>query len=170
MSETGHEAMAELAAPSEEHERLEAFVGTFRSEVKIWMGPGDPTVTTGVMVNERDLGGRFLRQTYQGDDVEGPFPSFSGRGYWGYNKVDGRWEGFWIDNASTIMQIEQGSLDDSGRVWTMSGELTNPQTGRPVRKRSVITLHDADHHTMEMYFESPEGEMKGMEISYRRRA
>ena len=72
---------AALAAPTEEHAKLEAFVGTFAAEVKIWMGPGEPTVTTGVMTNSMDLGGRFLRQSYQGDTVEGPFPSFAGRGY-----------------------------------------------------------------------------------------
>ena len=57
-----------------------------RREVKIRMGPGEPSITTGVMTNSMDLGGRFLRQSYQGDAVEGPFPSFAGRGYWGYNK------------------------------------------------------------------------------------
>ena len=72
---------AALAAPTEEHTKLQAFVGTFAAEVKIWMGPGEPVVTTGVMTNSMDLGGRFLRQTYQGDAAEGPFPSFAGRGY-----------------------------------------------------------------------------------------
>ena len=165
---SGHDDFAALAAPTEEHERLAAFVGTFRSEVKMWMGPGEPMVTTGTMVNELDLGGRFLRQTYEGDASDGPFPSFAGRGYWGYNTVDGRWEGFWIDTASTVMQTEAGTLDAGGRVWTMEGTMTNPQTGKPVVKRSVITLVDEDHHTMEMYFETPDGESKGMEIRYRR--
>ena len=98
---------AALAAPTEEHTQLEAFVGKFAAEVKIWMGPGEPMVTTGVMTNSMDLGGRFLWQTYQGDAVEGPFPSFAGRGYWGYNKTDKRWEGFWIDTGSTVMQVER---------------------------------------------------------------
>ena len=163
-----NDAFAQMAATTEEHARLEPFVGTFKSEVKMWMAPGEPTVSTGTMVNELDLGGRFLKQTYEGDQAEGPFPNFAGRGYWGYNKVDGRWEGVWMDTASTVMQTEQGSLDDSGKVWTMRGEMTNPQNGATIVKRSVITLVDDDHHTMEMFFESPEGEMKGMEISYRR--
>ena len=33
----------------------------------------------------------------------------------------------------------------------------------------VITLIDEDHHKMEMFFESEQGEMKGMEIEYERR-
>ncbi len=160
---------AALAAPTEEHARLEPFVGTFAAEVRLWMGPGDPMIMTGTMVNEWDLGQRFLRQTYEGDEVEGPFPAFAGRGYWGYNKIDGRWEGFWIDTASTVQQIEHGTLDASGRVWTMLGDMTDPGSGQPLRKRSVITLIDADRHRLEMFFETPEGESKGMQIDYARR-
>ncbi len=159
---------AALAAPNEEHTRLEAFVGKFTAEVKIWMGPGEPMVTTGVMTNSMDLGGRFLRQTYQGDDVEGPFPSFAGRGYWGYNKTDQRWEGFWIDTGSTVMQFEHGQVDESGSVWTLTGEMTDPITGQSMVKSSVITLIDPDHHSIEMYYETPEAKTKGLEIHYRR--
>jgi len=160
------EDFAAMAAVTEEHERLAALAGTFRAEVKMWMGPGDPMVTTGTMVNERDLGGRFLRQTYTGDASEGPFPNFEGRGYLGFNKITGQYEGFWIDNASTMMQTEAGSAD--GDVWTMVGDLPNPQGGGSMTKRSVITLQDEDRHTMEMFFDSGDGESKAMEINYTR--
>ena len=164
------EDFAAMAAPSEQHALLRPFEGRFSAEVRIWMGPGDPMVSTGVMTNEFDLGGRFLRQTYVGDPSEGPFPEFEGRGYWGYNKVDGVWEGVWIDTASTVMQIEKGDVDETGKVWTMGGEMTSPETGQPVKKRSVVTLIDDDRHRMEMFFETPEGEFRGMEIEYVRRS
>jgi len=159
---------AAMAAPVDAHGRLADFVGTFRAEVKMWMGPGEPAVTTGTMVNEVDLGGRFLRQTYTGDDSEGPFPNFEGRGYWGFNKVTGKYEGFWIDNASTVMQFEAGDVDEAGQVWTMVGELPDPRTGGTMTRRTVITVEDGDHHTMEMFFAGDEGENKGMEIRYSR--
>ena len=134
----------------------------------MWMGPGDPMVSTGKMVNAFDLDGRFLRQTYKGDQTDGPFPGFEGRGYWGYNNIIKRYEGFWIDSASTMMQTEAGEIDESGRVWTMVGEMPNPQTGGNMTKRSVITLEDDDHHKMEMFFDTGEGEVKSMEIQYER--
>lgn len=158
----------QMAAATEAHERFKPFAGRFRAEVKIWMGPGEPNVSTGTMVNELDLGGRFLRQTYAGDPNDGPFPSFEGRGFWGFNKATGKYEGFWIDNASTMMQIEQGEVDESGKVWTMGGEMPNPATGRTMTKRSVIVLEDEDRHRMEMYFDTGEGEQKSMEIRYTR--
>ena len=159
---------AAISAPAEQHARLAAFVGTFRAEVKIWMGPGDPAVSTGTMTNTMDLGGRFLKQHYVGDPGAGPGPSFEGRGYWGFNKTTNKYEGFWIDTASTLMQTETGDVDEGGKVWTMIGEVPNPQGGSTVKK-SIITLQDDDRHSMETFFEGPDGsEAKGMEIQYTR--
>ena len=168
MTTDADQQVAQLANASEAHTKLAPFVGTFRAQVKMWMGPGEPHVTTGTMVNELDLGGRFLRQHYKGDEAEGPFPNFEGRGYWGFNNITQKYEGFWIDTASTMMQTEAGGLDDEGRVWTMVGQIPNPQTGENMTKKSVITLEDDDHHRMEMYFDTPGGEVKGMEITYAR--
>jgi hypothetical protein len=166
----GNDAQADfaaMAAPGAEHERLRPFVGTFRADVKMWMGPGEPMVTTGTMVNTFRLGNRFLNQEYRGDATEGPFPNFEGHGYWGFNKATGKYEGFWIDTASTMMQNQAGTVDEAGKTWTMIGEMVDP-SGESVRKRSVITLEDDDHHRMEMYFVKGDQEFKGMEIRYTR--
>ena len=168
-TEQGSVECMSMLGPDEHHERLAPFVGTFKAVVKLWMGPGDPLVSTGVMINTMELGGRFLNQRYQGDLGAGPFPDFQGRGYWGYSHITSRYEGFWIDTASTQMQTETGDVDTSGKVWTMTSEMPNPQTGQPTQKKSVITLKDKDHHSLEMYFEGPDGnQMKGMEIQYTR--
>ncbi len=163
-------SMEMMAKPAAEHERFKPFVGTFSSEVKLWMGPGDPMISTGVMTNTMDLDGLFLRQTYKGDPNPGPFPSFEGRGFWGYNTVTKQYEGFWVDNASSIMQTETGGVDSSGKVWTMVGEMPDPQTGQMMTRRSVITLQNQDHHKMEMFFSKQgEPESKAMEINYTRK-
>ncbi len=170
MSDTAQmETACAMPKPQAEHERLKPFEGKFRSEVKLWMGPADPIVSTGIMMNSLELGGLYLQQDYHGDAVEGPFPSFEGRGFWGFNTTTGQYEGFWIDNACTTMQTERGNVDASGNVWVMRGEMICPQTKQPFSKRSVITLVDADHHCMEAYFTGPDGhEMKTMEIRYER--
>ena len=152
---------------TEHHDAFKPFVGTFETEVRLWMGPGDPYVMHGSMLNELDLNGTFLKQTYTGKGDDGPFGKFEGRGFWGYNTATNQYEGVWIDNASTMMQTETGTLD--GNTWTMTGAITNPQTGKPMTKRTVITLTDDDHHTMETYFTGPDGnEFKSMEIRYTR--
>lgn len=125
-------------------------------------------VSTGTMTNTFDLGGRFLRHDYKGDPNEGPFPSFEGRGFWGYNDVSKKYEGVWVDNASNMMQVDTGSVDETGKVWTMEGQMSCPQTGKAMIKRSFITLIDNDKHRMEMFFIRDGQEMKGMEINYER--
>ena len=169
MTETTGCNFEEMAAPIAAHEKLKPFEGTFRAEVKIWMGPGEPNASTGTMTNTFDLGSRYLHQRYVGDPCEGPFTNFEGRGYWGFNKATNKYEGFWIDTASTVMQTESGDVDDSGTVWTMIGSMPGQETGTTTNKKSIITLKDHDHHSIEMYFEGPDGsEVKGMEIQYTR--
>lgn len=169
MSDTSpEEAFAAMSAPIEAHQKLEPFAGSFKAEVHLLLGADEPMLTTGTMVSSWELGGRFLKQVYTGDPLEGGLPAFEGRGYWGYNKTSACYERVWIDNASTIMQLETGDLDASGKVWTLSGELLNPQTGEPIEKSSRITLVDADSHTMEMFFGSGDEIVKSMEIRYTR--
>jgi len=158
---------AAMAAPVAEHEKMTPFIGTFRAEVMIWMGPGDPQKSTGTMTNSFVLGGRFLRQEYKGDPNDGPFPEFEGHGYCGFNKAIGKYEGLWIDNASTIMQTDRGDVDDSGKRWEMIGEMAGPD-GNTFVKRSVITLEDDDRHSIEMFFNHGGQESKAMEIRYTR--
>lgn len=161
----------QMPGPGPAHEKFKPFVGTFKAEVRIWMGPGDPMESTGVMVNTLEIGGRFLQEVYTGDPSSGgPFPDFAGRGYWGYNSVSNKYEGVWMDTASTMMQFEFGDVDASGKVWTMIGEIPSPQGDGMIRKKSIITLKDNDHHSMEMYFTMPDGnEHKTMEIHYTRK-
>lgn len=159
----------EMGAPTGAHERLKPFEGTFHAEVKIWMGPGEPMTSTGTMTSTLDLGSRFLQQRYVGDPSDGPFSNFEGRGYWGFNTTTNKYEGFWIDTASTVMQTDTGDVDESGTVWTMTGSTPGEKPGTTMTKRSVITLKDNDHHSIEMYFEGPQGgEVKAMEIQYTR--
>ena len=87
------EAMGALAP---QHELLKPFAGTFNSEVKIWMGPGEPMVMTGTMENSLDLGGRFLKQVYASNTpMDECGTVFEGRGFWvstprpGSSKVSG---------------------------------------------------------------------------------
>jgi len=159
-----------MSRPTEKHDLLKPFVGTFKATVTLHFGPDNSHTTTGIMVNEFDLGGRYLKQTYTGDPSDGPFPEFLGRGYWGYNTIQNKYEGFWIDSASTAMATESGQTDDNGKTWTMTGDQPNPCGGpATMPKRTVITLTDNDNHTMESFLADDKGnEFKTMSITYTR--
>ena len=163
-------AFAEMCKPADQHTLFKPFVGTFRATIKMWMGPGEPMVHTGTMVNTMELGGLFLMQDYKGDPAPGPFPAFAGKGFFGFNKYKKQFEGFWADNAASWMSMEAGQADSTGKVWTMHSAMDDPMTGKPTTKRTVIRVTDQNHHSMEMYF-TPQGgeESKCMEITYVRK-
>ena len=157
----------QLPTPGPEHELMKPFEGTFKSEVKMWFGPGEPSISTGTMINSWDLGGLYLTQHYTGDAMEGPFPGFQGRGYWGYNQGQKQFEGFWIDNVSSAMQTEQGNVDPSGKVWEMRSEFHHGDA--VMQKRSEIKVVSDDEHVMSSFVTPPGGEeFKNMEITYKR--
>ncbi|MBO6738501.1 MAG: DUF1579 family protein [Phycisphaerales bacterium] len=162
-------ACAAVGKTSQEHELLKQFVGQWDSKVTIWFGEGQSHTSEGVMTNEMDLGGRFLKHTYSDSD-----DYFHGRGFWGYNTLDKRWEGFWIDDMATFFQVDHGQHDPKTNTWEMTGNMTDPGSGTPMHKRTVITVKDADHHSMETYFTPTQGEHAGqeskcMEIQYSRK-
>lgn len=164
-AEAIHEACAEAGKTAQQHQSLARFEGTWKAEVRLWMDPTkDPNVSTGIMINTMVLGGRFLQEDYKDDSG-----MFEGKGFWGYNTIDNRYEGFWVDSMATFFQLEYGRHDGDSDAYTMVGNMTDPGSGKPMKKRSVIRFLGSDEHVMEMYFQ-PEGgpEHKAMEIRYRR--
>ncbi|MFN5322501.1 MAG: DUF1579 family protein [Planctomycetota bacterium] len=155
--------------PGAEHALLAPFIGTFRATIRLFFGPGEPQISQGTMRNTWDVDGLYLNQHFTGDPAPPPYPAFVGRGYWGYNFSTRQYEGFWIDNASSIMQSETGAVDASGKVWTMLSEFTHPTTGERIARRSVIELKDHDHHVIESWMTGPNSqELRTMQIEYRR--
>jgi hypothetical protein len=155
--------------PDAEHALLKPFEGKFRAVVKLFFGPGDPMVHEGTMNSSFQLGGLYLFQDYVGDPSPGPWPAFLGQGFWGYNFGTKKYEGFWIDNASSMMQMETGTVDATGKVWTMLSTFTDPQSAKEVRKRTEIRLIDHNTHDMTTWMTDDSGhEVRTMEILYRR--
>jgi hypothetical protein len=159
----------EMPVAGREHALLKPFEGKFRATVKIYMGAPEPQVSTGTMFNTFQLGGLYLHQDYQGDAPPQPHLAFIGRGYWGFNFGSQLYEGFWIDNASSMMQTESGTVDSTGKSWTMTSEFTNPRDGSTIKKRTEIKVKDADHHSMDSFMTAADGnEFRTMTIDYKR--
>jgi len=168
MSDDPMQQMMEAAEPGPEHERLRQFVGEWKATVEHRHAPdAAPSVTEGRMVNTLEHGGRFLRQQYRGAFGE---HDFHGTGYWGYNNLAMRYEGMWIDDMSTSLSTDAGPYDAESNSWTMEGTDINPQTGRPMERRSIIRVLDEDRHVMSMNFRMDPGAdyFEAMKITYER--
>ena len=154
--------------PGPQHELLKNFEGNFEAAVQFWMQPGaEPMASEGKMQSRWILGNRFLAQHYASDFMGMPF---EGRGMFGFNNVDGRFEGVWADTMSTGMMTEAGSYDAGSKTFTMIGRVTNPETKKVMKKKTVISLTGPNQHTMSMHFcEDGAAEYwKCMEIAYTR--
>ena len=162
------DAMMRAGTPGEPHKKLNAMVGTFDANIKMWMAPGaKPTESAGKSVNEWVLGGRWVQQRFDGNFMGMPF---SGLGYTGYDNVKHSYVGTWMDNMSTAVMTSSGNPDASGKVYSFTGMMSDPMSGEPSSVDEKVTVVDNDHHTMEMWGAGPDGNMyKMMEINYTRK-
>lgn len=159
------QAMADAATPGEVHERLAESVGSWNMEIKMWMGPGEPAVSTGTAERRMILDGRVLVEEVT-SSVMGQ--TFTGFGMTGYDNVTGKYWGTWNDNMSTGIGTSQGTFDAEAGVYTFHGEMADPMTGTMKKNHATITLKDGQE-IMEMYEMHGGEEVKTMEIVYSRK-
>ena len=160
------EAMQKAGTPGDAHKKLEAVVGTFDVKMKMWMDPNNPAEeSTGSSENSWVLGGHYVEMKYQGTFMGQPF---SGIGYQGYDNVQKKYVGTWMDSASTGIMNSTGSM--TGNVMKTSAMVADPMTGKMCKITSKVTVADNDHHTMEMWGPDPTGKnYKMMVIEYTRK-
>jgi hypothetical protein len=158
-------AWMELAKTGPEHAALQKTVGTWTVECKAWMAPGaEPTVSKGKAVFSSVLGGRFVRQEFEGS-VMGQ--TFRGLGYNGYNNATKEYEGTWCDDMGTGIMFSKGVETEPGKVWTYKGSFFGPG-GAEYKSRMVLTMVSDDQQHLEMFNDDGRGETKCMEMVYTR--
>jgi hypothetical protein len=142
----------EISTPGDEHKKLDAFVGTWDVETRMWMGrPGaSPTTTKGSTTYAWTVGGRYLRQDFQGEMAGMPV---EGQGFAGYDNFEKKYVGVWMDNTSTAIFGMEGTMNKEGTVLTMYGKMDEWMTGEvgkmskyvfriPNKDRIIFEIHD----------------------------
>jgi hypothetical protein len=142
----------EIATPGAPHRKLDAFVGTWDVETRMWMGGPDapPTTTRGSTTYAWTVGGRYLRQDFHGEMAGMPV---EGQGYTGYDNFEKKYVGVWMDNTSTAIFGMEGTMNKEGTVLTMYGKMDEWMTGevgkmskyvfRIVNKDTIVfEIHD----------------------------
>lgn len=158
-----YEQMAKLGP---EHELLKQSAGEWTAETKMFAAGSDEPVMTdkAKSTNKLVMGGRYLQHNFEGTFAGQPF---LGRGLSGYDNIQKKYVGTWIDNMGTgIMQVE-GTWDAKTKTMTETG-VTHTPLG--VMKHKMVTTHtDKDHMTFTMYTILPTGPQKQMVIEYTRK-
>jgi hypothetical protein len=164
-------AMAEMAAPAEQHKQLATSAGTWDVEMTMWEDPQDaaktPTKSKGSSTIRSVLNGLYLQEEFKGDVMGMPY---EGLGLIGYSKEKKRYFTLWADGMGTTPMILWGTADATGKVVTYEGEPYTCPKGE-FTPRITFTHVDADHAKMEMWGKRTDDTewRKQMELTYSRR-
>lgn len=164
------EAM-KYAAPGEHHQHLDPLEGSWNFTSKFRISPHTPwEESTGTGEYEWVLGGRFLQHKIHGLPSKSMPMEFHGLGLIGYDNFAEEYVHLWMDNFFTGVIVFKGSCSDSGKVITLSGEVTKPiKGGLKVDSRWVYKIISDDKFVFEMWEPDENGDdyLHG-EITYTR--
>ncbi len=159
-------AYMKYATPTAEHELLKGMAGTWKTVTKAWTGPGDPQVSEGTAVKSMVLGGRFLREEFDGTFMEGPF---QGMGLTGYDTMKKEYVGTWVDTMGTGIARSTGKYDPAARQLNITATYTDPMTMKDRTWRMVNKFVDSNKHVFQMFDQMDGKEVMTMEITYTRK-
>jgi hypothetical protein len=169
MSAEAQEEMAAwmaLAQPGEHHKHLEPYAGKWKTEIKMWMGPGsEPMLNESEVEAHWIMDGRFLEWSHTGNFAGMPYMA---RGFEAYNNGDKRYEAIHLDNFGTLMVFYTGECSDDGKTRVMHGSFGNPMTGGTIEQKSVYTWIDDDHLKLESFMTMNGETYQNMEMLYER--
>jgi hypothetical protein len=133
--------------PGPVHHRLDDLAGTW--DVVVRYNLGDKEHEGKAKCEARwILDGRFLQQEYKSNFQGKPFEVIQ---LLGYDSVGKKTIEIKLDNLSTGVMHNEGSISEDGRVITNFGKSRDPATGKPYKLRTVTTIVDHDHFTLEWF-------------------
>ncbi|HEX2473452.1 MAG TPA: DUF1579 domain-containing protein [Lacipirellulaceae bacterium] len=159
----------QLPQVSDQHKLLHKDVGTWDAVMKLYPQEGaEPIESKGTEKNELLAGGMWLISRFNGDIFGMPF---TGVGTVGYDPVEKKYVGTWVDSISPHLTVMKGEYDAAKKTMTSTAEGRDFQTGEVTQSRHITRYIDDNTRTFEIHAkEGGEKERKVMEIQYKRRA
>jgi hypothetical protein len=140
--------------PGEHHRRLEPLTGTFSAKTTFVMNPGDPPQHgEGTSEHRLVLGGRYLEQRYSGTTMGMPM---EGVGFTGYDNVQKRYVGTWMDSFGTGVMNSVGVGRPTAKAMEFEAVGIEP-TGKKRKFQCKLRIQSPDRHTYEMWTNGPKG-------------
>ena len=141
-------------------------VGIFNTKTTFVMAPGAaPAESEGRSEHKWVLGARYLEQSYQGTSMGMPF---EGLGYTGYDNIQRKYVGTWMDSFGTGFMNSVGVGRPSDQTMEFESEVFDP-SGKRQKFWSKLRVQDRDHHTYEMWTKAPNGKKyRTMLVEYTR--
>jgi Protein of unknown function (DUF1579) len=133
--------------PGSVHKRLTSLAGTW--DVALQYTIGEKQHAGKAICEARSiLDGRFLQQDYHSRFQGKPFHVVQLLGYDNRRKKTIE---IMMDNLGTGLLHNEGGISEDGAVITNGGESVERLTNQPYKLRTVTTIVDADHFTLEWF-------------------
>jgi len=143
--------------PVKEHEWLQQFVGDWRIETEMWMGPGQPTMRTDGTESVKSVGGLWAFGQGHSKMPDGK----AMENYWtlGYDVSFKEYRGCWFASVSSHLWKQTGTLSADGKRMTLDCVGPNMVVdGETANYRDVVEVVDANHRTLTSYGPGETGE------------
>jgi hypothetical protein len=152
--------------PGPFHKRLDKLAGSWDVALRYTIGEKQQEGKATCEANWI-LDGRFVQQTYHSRFQGKPFEVIQ---ILGYDNLRKRTIEIMMDTLSTGLLHNEGTISHDGNVITNQGESHDPASGKPYKLRTVYTIVDNDHFTLE-WFRSGDGgtEQRIVSMSHTRR-
>jgi len=157
--------IARYAKPGEPHKLLEPLLGKWTTTAKLWFGGPKPEQSTGRAEIKSIMGGRFVEEHY--DSVVWGKP-YASTGVIGFDTRVKKYQSSWIDTWGTWITIAEGTMDQTGKVLTLTAQDVDSDTGKTRPIKLIYTIDGNDHHVMRVYEQIQGKETLTMEVDYKK--
>ncbi len=138
-----------------EHKLLEQFVGQWEGESEVTMTPGQPPMKVKGSESARMIGGFWMVAEHQTTFGEMKFTAIMTLGYDPKTK---KYIGTWIDSVMNHMWKYEGTVDETGKIFTLLAEGPNPAAPNGVSTyRDVFEFKTPDHKVLTSSVQTPDG-------------
>jgi hypothetical protein len=152
--------MAPPATP--EVEILAADAGVWRATVEVRPAPDAPAQSSEGTMTGRMCGPWLV------SDFKNETSGFEGHGIFGWDAIEGKYVGTWVDPMRRTITVMHGRWDESTQTMTFVGEMSRPDGSR-MRWREVTERPEDDVRVFRSFVASAEGkEFEVMTVHYKR--
>lgn len=158
-----------MPKPSPQHELLKKEVGTWDATMQFWPTPDAPPITIKAKETVQLLGEAMWVVSHFESGYGGM--AFAGSGTLGYDPMEKKYIGTWIDSSSPYLTISKGDYDPASKTITMLAETRDAFTNKPIVQKQITHYVGDGTRLYELQQKGDDGKFrKLLEIKFTRQA
>lgn len=153
LSVAGQEAPP-MEQPTDQHEWLKKFVGTWDTESKAISAPGEPGFECNGTITSRSVGDFWIVNEMKAS-LGGT--EFSGIQTIGYDAKSKKYVGTWVDSMNSHMWKYEGTVSEDGATLTLNAKGPNMLGPGEANYRDIYEFKSKDEMVIKSEMEGPDG-------------